>query len=170
MSNPFSVSSSLITLYNQGISTLIETLGKDCTLVYPAKVIPCPNCIYDPIGKKSANRYKTGGPTPFPNGSICPMCGGQGNSTEGASEVVTLVTQWAPKNFRSYKIDVDDPYALVRTYGYASLFPKIQKAESIIIDSNQVGYVKYNCKRVKEPILFGMQTSNFVECFWERSG
>lgn len=170
MINPFSVPADVISLYGLGITTLISTLGKNCTLVYPSRVIPCPNCIYDAIGKKSSNRYKTGGPTPFNNGSICPVCGGQGNSYESASEVVTMVTEWSPKNFKNYKIDVDDPNAVCRTYGHAILCPKLQRTESIVIDSDKGDLIQYKCKRLREPILFGMQESKFVECYWQRTG
>lgn len=170
MANPFLVSNDVIVLYQQGIDALITTLGKNCRLIYSPKVTPCTNCIYDPIGKKSSNRYKTGGPVPFPNGSICPVCGGVGNISEPAEEIIVMVVQWNPKNFPGNRANVDSPNAICRTYTYGHYFPKLQKCIAIDVDLDVSGYASYRCNRIREPIMFGIQDSKYVEAFWQRAG
>ena len=80
MVNPFSgiINDEIKALFKNAISALLDdaALTVPCTLMYGGKFATCSNCIYDPIGKKSANRYLSGGPIPFNNGQICPFCHG----------------------------------------------------------------------------------------------
>ena len=50
------------------------------------------NCIFDPVGKKSSNRWRTGGPLFFPNGAICGLCNSAGgaHATEN-SDTINLI-------------------------------------------------------------------------------
>ena len=76
-------------IYNSMIDTILASTGLTvpCTLVYEStKLQQCPNCIYDPISKKSANLYKSGGPLVFSNGQTCPYCLGNGTTSNYSSE------------------------------------------------------------------------------------
>ena len=71
--NPFSgiIDSSLKSVFNNAISAILENdaLTIACTLEYGiTKYEDCVNCLYDPIGQKSSNRFQDGGPVPFPFG------------------------------------------------------------------------------------------------------
>ena len=75
-------------LANTGLTT-------KCLLNYGiTKKDLCPNCIYDPNLKKSANKYKVGGPKPFVNGRICPYCNGAGSHGIVKVEAVYLAVIW----------------------------------------------------------------------------
>ena len=59
--------SSLQSLYKNQMDMLLANTGltTKCLLNYGiTKKDLCPNCIYDPNLKKSANKYKVGGPKP----------------------------------------------------------------------------------------------------------
>ena len=82
--------SKILTTFKDNIDAVIDTFGKTCRVYYPPKQISCVNCILDPIGNKSANRYLHGGPIPFRNGALCPVCNGVGyRAEETFSAIVT---------------------------------------------------------------------------------
>ena len=71
MVNPFSgiIDSNFKTIFNNAISAILEddALTVSCTLEYGiTRYEDCVNCLYDPIGQKSSNRFQNGGPVPFP--------------------------------------------------------------------------------------------------------
>ena len=78
MGKLFTLSDDVKKIAQDAIDDLIDQLGKDCLLVYPPLPSACVNCVIDPIGNKSSNHWTSGGPMPFPNGSICPLCDGRG--------------------------------------------------------------------------------------------
>ena len=60
--NPFSgiIDSNFKSIFNDAISSMLDSTActVPCTLKYGVtKYDSCANCIYDPIGKKSSNRY-----------------------------------------------------------------------------------------------------------------
>ena len=74
MVNPFSgiIDSSFKSVFNNAISAILadDALTVACTLEYGiTRYEDCVNCLYDPIGQKSSNRFQDGGPAPFPFGS-----------------------------------------------------------------------------------------------------
>ena len=82
----FSIPSGVINSHEWVSDAFIDTLGKSCTLIYPAKITECSNCYYDARTARSTGIYKTGGPNPFPNNSFCPVCGGAGRTTAEVTE------------------------------------------------------------------------------------
>lgn len=170
MSNPFTIDSSIISLYQQGMNTIISQLGKDCVLIYPPKVTMCPNCIYDPNSKRSSNRYKTGGPIQFPNGAICPYCNGVGNISSPVEETVRMRIIYRPKDYRNFGIQVQDPSSLVKATCGIDYLPKIQQAAYLRLDSEVNGFVQYICEKVSAPKPHGMQHSKYVISYWQING
>ena len=74
MVNPFSgiVDDSFKSLFSNAITAILEddALTVSCTLDYGVtRYESCVNCLYDPIGQKSSNRFQHGGPVPFPFGT-----------------------------------------------------------------------------------------------------
>jgi hypothetical protein len=102
--NAFSgiISTDLKTLHSNMISAMLydDACTIPCTLNYGiTKYEDCENCSYDSIGQKSANRYVSGGPVPFPFGTICPMCDGRGKRGVETSESINLMVIWNYKEF-----------------------------------------------------------------------
>lgn len=119
-------------------------LGQTCLLVYPPKLTPCENCVYDPVTNRSSNRPRSGAPVPFLPGASCPMCGGRGKNEEEVSEPITLKCDWDPKKFdRPLSVlDVKVPHAVVQTKGYLADMPKLLKASHLIVNLPIAPYVR----------------------------
>ena len=78
MTNYFSgiINSDFKQLFTDALSALFydDALTLPCTIYYgTTKYEDCSNCVYDPIGQKSSNKFQDGGPVPFPFGNICPV-------------------------------------------------------------------------------------------------
>ena len=78
MVNPFSgiIDSNFKTVFNNAIFAILENdaLTITCTLEYGiTKYENCANCVFDPIGRKSANSFQDGAHIQFQNDRICPI-------------------------------------------------------------------------------------------------
>lgn len=115
-------------------------VGRDCTIVYPPKRIPCNNCIIKPVGAASVNVYRTGGPAPFSFGT-CPLCGGDGYSETEVTDTIRLRVYWNRSEWLRIggNINVEDAEAMI--IGFMVDLPKVQRAtELILVKDNNVNY------------------------------
>ena len=175
MVNPFSgiIDSSFKSVFNNAISAILEddALTTSCTLEYGiTKYDNCTNCIYDPIGQKSSNRYQNGGPAPFPFGNLCPMCNGNGRRPVTSSESVKLAVIYEPRQFLEINTPVNTADGLIQTLASKTLTPKLQKAKEIIVATELSGYFSHRYQRVSEPSPIGLGSNEFVICTWKRVG
>lgn len=152
MANIFEIDDSLRRVMQNAQDDLIDQLGKDCRLHYPPIMMQCNNCILDPIGRKSSNRYLHGGPIPFQNGSICPSCGGAGMKAREQTEIVNLLIQWKPKEFKP--VGVDDlriPDGTLRAKGYITDMPKVMKCSYMVPHIDIEAYARYRFRLSGDP-------------------
>jgi len=173
MGTIFTLSDDIKNLAHAAFTDLINELGKRCRLVFPPKMAPCANCVIDPIGNKSSNRYVNGGPAPFPMGSICPACGGRGRiATENSRDIILLVNE-NPKQFdNSLKLNnanIYYPDGTIQTKGFIRDLPDVLKCTEMIKDLSIQPYIEYRYKRYGEPLSPGniVQGAFFV-CLWTR--
>lgn len=164
--------SALQSLYNDQMNMLLANNGltTKCLLNYGiSKKDLCPNCIYDPNLKKSANTYKTGGPKPFVNGRICPYCNGAGYHGLVKVDEVYLAVIWDYKYWINKPINIQNPTGMIQTICHKSLFDKIKKAKDLTIiyrDTNSNPLFKL----AEEPNPVGLGDNNYLICNWERTG
>lgn len=167
----FTITPDLRKVAEDAISDMIDQLGKECLLLYPSVEQPCPNCIYDPTTKRSTGIYKTGGPTPFQNKTICPVCRGNGRLPYESATTVTLLCQWNPRQYQNLGGNVQAPYSIVRTKGFLSDLPKVQRAKRMIIELPVTPLIRATFDLASEPVDAGnIVPGKFFTCIWKRSG
>jgi hypothetical protein len=171
--NPFSgiVNSNFKTIFNNAISSMLDSTACTvaCTLKYGVtKYDSCSNCIYDPIGKKSSNRFLNGGSIPFPFGGICPLCNGAGKRPVESSEAVNLMVIFDPKQFMDIGTPVDTAGGMIQTMGKKEMTPKMQRANQIVVSTDISGFFSHVYQRVSEPTPMGLGNNEFVICMWKR--
>jgi hypothetical protein len=116
-----------------GFDSVFDIKSNTCKLVYPPKLTPCNNCIFDAIGKKSANRYLNGGPIPFPNNSNCPLCGGVGTIATEVSELSKMICQQTPPTINRITGEMMNiPAGYLWVHGYATVVPKLLRCSYLI--------------------------------------
>ena len=175
MVNPFSgiIDSSFKSVFNNAISAILadDALTVSCTLEYGiTKYENCVNCLYDPIGQKSSNRFQDGGPAPFPFGGICPLCNGNGRKPVTSSENVNLAVIFEPKQFLEINTPVNTADGYIQTLAKREMTPKLQRAKEIIVATDTSGYFTHRYQRVSEPTPIGLGNSQFILCTWRRAG
>lgn len=171
MGKIFTLTNDIKQIASDAIDDLIDQLGKQCRLVYSGIKTDCPNCIFDPQSKKSTGIYKAGGPRPFPNRTICPVCRGAGQIDTTSTEVVTLLCNWNPRDFYIFPINIEQPHSMVQTKGYIKDLPKILRARKMVLEIPIEPYTRYTFDLISEPIDPGniIQGRYFV-AIWKRSG
>jgi len=173
--NPFSglVDSSFKTVFNNAISSLLDdsALTISCTLTYGVtRYESCVNCVYDPIGRKSSNRYQNGGPIPFPFQGICPVCNSAGKRPVESTENVNLAVIFEPRDFIDLGVHANTPDGYIQTLAKKTMTPKLQRAKEIIVATDISGYFSHRYQRASEPTPIGLGNNEFVVCSWKRVG
>lgn len=174
MTNPFLniAWDNLRTLHQNGIDALLTNMSVTCQFVYGTTLISeCPNCIYDPVGKKSSNRYQPGGPMLFANGMQCPYCGGLGATYEDETENVSLIVLWNPKDWVNVGYDrTKVATGLIQTMSSSDTYAKIKRAKEIVVDTSLNTLQKHIYVRKGEPGWCGLGEARYVITMWEEAG
>jgi hypothetical protein len=166
----FDIPTEIIDLHEWVADAFIDDeFGHPCTLIYPHQDTECPNCIRDPRTKRSSGIYKTGGPTPFPNHTTCPYCGGEALATE-VTEPIRLRVYWQPKDWIDIGIKIDNPDQTAMTIGYMVDLPKVEKAQCILLEKKMATVRKYKCKRKGEAAPWGFHHDRYFIQYMERTG
>lgn len=158
----FSIASDLLDTHESMSDAIIDDLGQDCALIYPASIVECDNCILDPSTGRSSGIYKTGGPVPFPNYTVCPRCGGEGREKIEETESITLRVYWEPKSWiKLGGVDFAQPDGLAMTIGYMTALPKIERAERILLNSDVQHMRRWTCEREGEAAPWGFRQNRY---------
>lgn len=170
MGHLFTLTPSIKGIAQQAITDLISQLGKDCTLIWPPRATPCPDCLPDLIGKKSSNRWRTGGPVWFPDGSICPMCQGKGQLFEEKTKTIKMLCAWSPKDFfLKVPFNIQVPDNQIQTKGFIADMPDVLQARRMRVESAVQPYIHYEFDLKTEPIDPGnIVQGKFWIARWER--
>jgi len=145
-------------------------LGSDCTLIFPAKREECDNCIYDPHTNRSAHIYKAGGPIVFQDYSTCPRCQGRGILEEPQTDSIRLRTYWEPMAWREIGIKVADPQGICVVIGYMSDLPKLERANTILLNDELKNIRNYECAREGEAQPWGFRRDRYFRQMMKRTG
>lgn len=154
-----------------GFDDILDLFGKQCKLVYPARFVECVNCAYDPIGKKSSNRWRTGGPMPFHAGS-CPMCNGDGRRATENSETIVMTINWTPGRNVTFLTNIRVPIgSIIEARGYLTDVTKIKQCEEMLIVGEMAPYSHYKFKLESEPVdPFQLVSGRYFGVLWKRVG
>jgi hypothetical protein len=150
----FTLDSDTKSVIQDALDDLITEFGKDCRLVYPARMVACSNCVTSPIGGMPSNRWKTGGPLFFPAGSTCPLCNGNGRRAEEQSEVLHLLCAYDSKGF-AYPVsgvNLRVPSSKLRTKCMLVDAPKLLRCDHLIFDIAAEGVNRLKFKLASNPV------------------
>ena len=176
MNNPFSsiISPELKQVFNDAIDSLLEqnALTVPCRLKYAGQQNStyCNNCIYDPISQLSANIYNSTGPNPFAEGSICPVCMGNGSTRndKSATTIIHLAVLFDSKYFIKSSKYLNIPDGMVQTICLTQHLPEIRNANEMIMDTNIESYGNYTYERAGDPEPVGLGDHRYIITMWKR--
>lgn len=159
-------------IFNDAIDSIVSQSGLavPCKLKYNSTDSTfCTNCTYDPILQKSFNEYNGTGPVNFPNGSICPVCGGFGKIVYDSEETVYMAAifdskywlNWGPKF-------VNIPNLAAQTICNITLLPKLQNTTQIQIDTNIAEYDNSLYSKAGQPTPMGLGNNRYILTNWTK--
>ena len=167
MPNPFAgiITGVMKTTFNNAIDALLEDSActVPCTLVFGGqKFEPCTNC--------QGGIYVPGGPIPFPNGRICPLCQGSSRREVELSETVYLMPIFNSKKWMTtaVKQSVKAPSELCETMCNIEHLSKIKACKHIAIDTRNTDRTQNIFKRLGEPEPCGFGDMRYIITAWER--
>lgn len=158
-----SIPQNLFDLYNSAMDTFLENdnFSRLCTIVYPSTRIPCGQCN---VG--SPNVYSHGGPALFGNEN-CTECGGRGYKESEVTDSIRLRIYWNKKNWILGGAGVIGS-ASVQVIGYISDLPKLIRADSVILVSeNHESETTYRISG--EPFYHGFGKNRYFVTYLERA-
>lgn len=171
MGKIFTLGADVKSIIQDAVDDVITELGKNCLLVYPPKMVLCSNCTSSPIGHKPSNVWKSGGPIQFGQGSLCPMCDGDGRRAEEASETIKFLCEWDVKKFFRpiHGIDLRIPRGVLQIKGFLTDLPKVVRCDHMILETAIDGILRAKYRLSGEPGDYSniIQGRYFV-AIWER--
>ena len=153
---------STIILHEEMAEQFITDLGRDCELIYAPIRSKCPNC-------ENGHTYNGTGPISFTNGSVCPYCSGADYIETETRETVRLMVYYDPKNWVNVKnMEVLVPGEIVQVRGLMSIYPKLERANRMIITLDNKGLGEALYTKNGPPIPFGVRLKTEFIQMWRR--
>lgn len=160
----------LLDLHEKYVDDMLNSdLGVNCQVLYLPKMTPCANCLINPIGNKSSNIHRTGGPVPFPQNSTCPMCNGQGYKQEIVIDNLVMQIYTNPKDWVDIGVKIRNPDGLVQCKGFMSDWPKMRNANQIKINIDIPQYMDTTYVLFGEGIAHGFRNNRYFLTFIKRT-
>jgi len=167
--NPFSniLTLEFKQLFNNAIDAILSDSGltTECILKYGNEFNQqnlCDNCILDTISRVSSNIYNNTGPSPFPDGGVCPVCLGIGMTKTVKEESIKLAVILDSKSF----INVGDiamvGNGVLQTICRIDLLSKISNARTLTVSGSEY-------KRAGEPRTCGLAEHQYIVTFWSNA-
>lgn len=158
-------------VFRQFNETVENFWNKSIKLFYPEIQEECSNCFYN--GYRSNGIYKTGGPYPFENGSVCPYCGGEGLKVIEPNEVLKGRIYYDRKNWLDVGLNINISDASAQIVFKMDELPKIQKCKYIIPEyyANINSYQNQKLFKVGDyyPQGFTQNPIKYVTTFWSNN-
>lgn len=142
--------------------------GKKCLLHLPPTTTNCPNCLPDPMSSKSSNIYLNGGPQPFVNGQICPVCLGHYAIETANNTIIYASIEFNFQNFLNIlKLNLRYPQNAIQIRTYSTHISDIRNCSSLetLLD---VPNGNHQYKLSGEPVIQSKFTTKFCYSVWER--
>jgi hypothetical protein len=166
--------SALKRVYSNHVNALLSSAGltTECNFNFVAtntNIGICPNCIYDISLKKSSGKYKSGGPTPFVLGKICPYCNGAGNYSFDKTSIGYLAIIWDYKKWINPPPRINITKGSIQTICHRDYLPDIRQCKDLTViykinGSNPV------FRLYGEPKPVSLGDNEYIITTWERVG
>lgn len=123
---------------------------RPCVLIYPGEMMPCENCNADSVGAMPGNYWADG--SAFTSTDACLACGGTHYRMVEVEESVDMVLDWNPKEYREFGGNVKKPNGLIKARGKMNIWPKVSRANKILVSSPIQSLSRIVFERASEPI------------------
>lgn len=151
-------------------------LGKHCDLLFEPRRVRCPNCYWSAAEGRSSNHYKPGGPQPFPDGGLCPVCVGKGVLLTPVRQDIVLLCNWNPRTWVALpgmnpaNVNVEVPGGMLQAKGFMKDLPRVLQARKMVVQKPIEGINQYVYALDGEPIDPGnILPGRYFLSMWRRA-
>lgn len=157
-------------LYNKQMDLVLSQTGltTKCQLNFGiTNKNVCPNCIFDNNLKKSANKYKNGGPIAFNLGQLCPYCNGVGTYGETNTKTIYLAIISDSKKWINAPINIAIPDGSIQSICSNEYFDDFKQCQNLTVlyygsSRKNPQYTLYS-----EPNHIGLGDNNYISAIWK---
>ncbi len=167
----FTLTPDVIQIAKDGISDLINQLGKVCQLVYPPNFVPC-QCGQIPNSVQSNNIWTSGSPTFLPDDTSCPLCIDTGQIANQVTTNVVLLCEWSERSwYKPLPKEIDMGASTLQTKGFVIDAEAVQQSREMVLQPSLSTVNTYRFKLNSEIIFPGnIVQGAFFYCLWRRAG
>lgn len=166
MADLFTLTQPIIDIAQSAINSLINSLGKNCRLIYPPTPTTC-SCTLNPLSQSVFG--PTGGPVPASIAVDCHMCGGTGFRLERATEDIKMLCTLDPKEFVKFAGNTKLANADLQTKTYIRFWPKIKMCQEMIVQTPLMPYSNMVFKLASDVLDVGnICQGMYCVAFWSR--
>jgi hypothetical protein len=140
------ISSALKAKQQQLMHDHFDLFKRSCTLIYTGEQVPCEAC----GGNQTTNYWADG--TPFGRPDNCVFCGGSHYKVQEVEEAVDLLIIWKPKEMEDVGGSVRKPNGFIKARGRIADWPKILRANKILVSPPIQNLARTEYVRVSEPV------------------
>lgn len=174
MNNPFNniINTELKQIYKYAIDEVLSSHGLTvpCILHFDKRSadILCTNCVIDPISQISSNIYNGTGSSPFPDNTICPVCGSSGMTAGEKTETIYLGVIFDNKYFIKpiSNSAINWPNNTIQTICQQTSTSKIRAASRMTLSGNSSDYSVSEYIRQSDPQPIGFGDTNYIVTLW----
>lgn len=171
----FTLESETLEIVQDALDDLITEFGKNCLLVYPARMVACASCAANPgagdglSGGAPSNRWRTG--TPVGPSPVCPACSGAGAIAQEVTETIKLGCTYKPLGFFHGvpNVDVRIRNAKLQTKCYLADAPKLSRCDHLIYQVEQAGVMRARFKLASDPVdVSNIVKGRYAVAYWDQ--
>jgi len=143
-----------ISVYKEGMDSLIENIGKNIRLVFIQEITAEVSQDFDDEVRGGQIRkplYKDNAPT----------------KTE-TYELIKGLIQYDPNDYKNYDLRINNSSNILRLKTYINNTPSLLKCDYIIPNFDISGYLYAKYSLLREPIPVGLGQDIYTISFWER--
>lgn len=158
-------------IYNNQMDLVLSQSGlaSKCILNFGVtKREICPNCIFDANLKKSANKYKSGGPINFADGQLCPYCNGIGYYGDNSTEEIYLAVIWDYKKWINPPTNIAIPDGMIQTISNIDSLSSIRRCKDMQVVYPSISNNYHRFQLDAEPTPAGLGDNNYILCMWKK--
>ena len=158
-----------LTLYKNYFDAIITEWGKPCKIWYPPLYTPCTNCNPDITGNVSSNTYLHGGPIPFQDGQICPMCNGSYLHAVESTSSITMFIYFKVSDFKKLGSNIVVPEGGIVTKCFITDVPNIKNCIKMQVQTSISPYGQFFYKLNSDGgDLHNIIQGRYFHHIWER--
>lgn len=150
--------SNAINIFQDGIDSLIDNLGKNVTLVFRDTTTNVNTSFNDPIRNKTIR---------MPDFKKSPSVSAPTRSEN--TKVIKALISYNPKDFKNFGLNLNENDVIVRLKTYLTILPDLVHCDYMIPSSDVQDALLHKFKLIRAPVPRGLGEDRYAYTYWKSS-